>query len=72
MNEKALKTLQRIISLFDEAFRDLGDAPGMARVKANRFVNTWQGAIVLARAGEGLGHIGRVFRYLKEIVPLSC
>jgi hypothetical protein len=72
MKEKALKTLQRIISHFDEAFRDLGDAPGMARVKANLFVNTWQGAVVLARAGEGLEHIGRVFRYLKEIVPLSC
>ena len=40
----------------------------MARVKANLFVNTWQGAIVVARAGEGLEHIGRVFRYLKEIV----
>jgi hypothetical protein len=48
------------------------DAPGMARVRANLFVNTWQGAIVVARAGEGLEHIGRVFRYLKEIVPLSC
>ena len=72
MKEKALKTLQRITSLFDEAFRDLGDAPGMARVKANLFVNTWQGAIVVARAGEGLEHIGRAFRNLKEIVPLSC
>ena len=72
MKEKALKTLQRITTLFDEAFRDLGDALGMARVKANLFVNTWQGAIMVARAGEGLEHIGRVFRYLKEIVPLSC
>jgi len=53
-------------------FGDLGDAPGMARVKANLFVNTSQGAIVVARAGEGLGHIGKVLRYLKEIVPLSC
>jgi hypothetical protein len=26
---------------------------------------------VVARAGEGPEHIGRVFRYLKEIVPLS-
>jgi hypothetical protein len=26
----------------------------------------------VARAGEGLERIGRVFRYLKEIVPLSC
>ena len=73
MKEKAQReTLQRITSLLDEAFRDLGDAPGMARVKANLFVNTWQGAIMVARAGEGLEHIGRVFRYLKEIVPLSC
>jgi len=72
LKEKALKTPKRFTSLFDEAFRDLGDAPGMARVKANLFVNTWQGAIVVARAREGLEHIGRVFRYLKEIVPLSC
>jgi hypothetical protein len=62
---------QPITSLFDEAFRDSGDALGMARVKANLFVNTWQGAIVVARTGEWLEHIGRFFRYLKEIVPLS-
>ena len=71
MKEKALKTLQRITSLLDEAFQDLGETPGMARVKANLFVSAWQGAIVVARAGEGLEHIGRVFRYLKEIVHLS-
>ena len=71
MKEMVLKTLQRITTLFDEAFRDLG-MPGMARVKANLFVNTWQGAIVVARAGERPERIGRVFRYLKEIVPLSC
>jgi hypothetical protein len=44
----------------------------MARVKANLIVSAWQGAIVVARAGEGLEHIGRVFRCLKEIVPLAC
>jgi hypothetical protein len=44
----------------------------ISRVKANLFVNTGQGAIVIAPAGERLEHIGRVFRYLKEIVPLSC
>jgi hypothetical protein len=44
----------------------------LSKVKANLFVNTWQGAIVVARAGEGLEHIGRVFSYLKEIVSLSC
>ena len=58
MKEKALKTLQR--------------AAGIARMKANLFVNTWQGAIVVARAGERLEHVGRVFRYLNKIVPLSC
>ena len=42
----------------------------MARVKSILFVSAWQGAIVAARAGEGLEHIGKVFRYLKEIVPL--
>ena len=41
----------------------------MARVKANLFVNKWQGDIVVARAGEGLEHIGRVFRYLKRDRP---
>ncbi|HEY1904237.1 MAG TPA: hypothetical protein VGG56_17535 [Terracidiphilus sp.] len=56
----------------EDGFRDLGEAPGMARVEANLFVSAWQGAIVVARAGEGLEHIGRVFRYLQEIVPLSC
>ena len=69
MKEKALKTLQRITSLFDEAFRDLGGAAGMARMKANLFVNTWQGAIVVARSGEGLEHIGRVLRYLQRDRP---
>lgn len=72
MKEKALKTIQRTTSLFDQAFRDLGETPAIARVKANLIVNAWQGAIVVARAGEGLEHIGKVFRYLKAIVPLSC
>jgi hypothetical protein len=55
MKEKALKILRRITSLFDEAFRDLGVAPGMTRVKANLFVSAWQGAIVVARAGRRAG-----------------
>jgi len=44
----------------------------MSHPKEAAKLNTWQVAIVVARAGEGLEHIGRVFRYLKEIVPLSC
>jgi hypothetical protein len=72
MKEKALKTLQRITAFLTRHFGIWETRSGMARVKANLFVNTWQGAIVVARAGEGLEHIGRVIRYLKEIVPLSC
>ena len=55
MKEKALKILKRITSLFDEAFLDLGEAPGMARVKAKLFVSAWQGAIVVARGGRRAG-----------------
>ena len=72
MKERALKFLQRTTSLFEKAFRDLGEPPMIARAKANLFVNSWQGAIVIARAGEGLGHLRRVFRDLKEIANLSC
>ena len=72
MKEKALKLLQRTTSLFEKAFRDLGEPPVIARAKANLFVNSWQGAIVIARAGEGLGHLRKVFRDLKEIANLPC
>ena len=69
MKEKALKTLQRITAFFTRRFGIWETRSGMARVKADFFVNPWQGAIV---AGEGLEYIGRVVRYLKEIVPPSC
>ena len=46
--------------------------PMIARVKANLLFNSWQGAVVIARAGEGLEHLRKVFRNLKEIVLLSC
>jgi len=59
-------------SLFDRAFRELGEPPATARMKANLSVNAWQGAIVVARAGGGLEHIGRVFRDLKGMVDLTC
>jgi AcrR family transcriptional regulator len=72
MKDKALQILQRTTSLFEKAFSDLGEPPEIAQAKANLFVNSWQGAIVVARAGEGLEHIRKVFRYLKEIVNLSC
>ena len=71
MKENAFKLLQRIISLFETTFRDLGEPPAIALAKANLFVNLSQGAIVVARAGGGLEHLRKVFRDLKEIVDLS-
>jgi len=71
MKENAFKLLQRIISLFETTFRDLGESPAIAQAKANLFVNSWQGAIVVARAGGGLKHLRKVFRDLKEMVDLS-
>ena len=72
MKQRALKFLQRTTSLIEKAFRDLGESPVIARVKANLVVNSWQGAIVIARAGEGLEHVRKVFRDLKEIANQSC
>jgi hypothetical protein len=56
--------------LFETTFRDLGEPPAIALAKANLFVNSWQGSIVVARAG-GLEHLRKVFRDLKEVVDLS-
>jgi hypothetical protein len=41
--------------------------PATARMKANLFVNAWQGATVVARAGGRLEHIGRVLLTLQSI-----
>jgi hypothetical protein len=49
----------------------LGEPPAIALAKANLFVNSWQGAIVVARAGGGLEHLRKVFRNLKEVIDLS-
>jgi TetR/AcrR family transcriptional repressor of nem operon len=72
MKAKARQILQRSTGLLEKALSDLGNPPAIARAKANLFVNSWQGAIVVARAGEGLEHIRKVFRFLKDIVNLSC
>jgi TetR/AcrR family transcriptional regulator, transcriptional repressor for nem operon len=72
MKQRALKFLQRTRGLFEKAFRDSGESPAIARMKANLLVNAWQGSIVVARAGGGLEHIGKVFRDLKAMVGLSC
>jgi TetR/AcrR family transcriptional repressor of nem operon len=71
MKKEAFKLLQRIASLLETTFRDLGQPPAIAQAKADLFVNSWQGAIVVARAGGGLKHLRKVFRDLKEMVDLS-
>ena len=71
MKEKAFKLLQRITSLFETTFRDLGEPPAIALAKANLLVNSWQEAIVVARAGDRLEHFRKVLRDLKEMVDLS-
>ena len=71
MREQALKILQKTARLFENAFCDLGQTPALARANTHVFVSSWQGAVVIARSGEGLKYVGRVFRSLKEIVKLS-
>jgi TetR/AcrR family transcriptional regulator, transcriptional repressor for nem operon len=72
MKEQALKLLQRTTALFEKAFRDMKEPTPIARAKANLFINAWQGAVVVARAGDGLEHVRKSFRYLKNIVDLTC
>jgi TetR/AcrR family transcriptional repressor of nem operon len=72
MKEQSLEFLQRTTGLFERAFRDMQHPAALARAKASLFVNSWQGAVVIARAGDGLEHIRRSFRYLKDIVDLTC
>ncbi len=71
MKQKAVKFLQRTTGLIEKALRDLGEPAVITRVKASLIVNSWQGAIVVARAGGGLEHLRKVFRDLKEMVDLS-
>jgi hypothetical protein len=71
MKEKAFKLLQRITSLFETTFRDLGEPPAIALAKANLFVNSWQGGHSGRSRGGGLEHLRKVFRDLKEMVDLS-
>ena len=71
MKDQALRFLQRTTALFEKTFRDKQEPAALARAKASLFVNAWQGAVVMARAGGGLEHIRRSFRYLKDIVDLT-
>jgi hypothetical protein len=72
VKEQAFNLLQRTTALFEKAFRDMQQPAALARAKASLFENAWQGAVVVARAGDGLEHIRRTFRHLKDIVDLAC
>lgn len=71
VREQAHQALQETIKLFEMAFRDMKQSPALARAKAHLFVSAWQGAVVIARSGEGLKHIDRVFESLKRMIDLS-
>lgn len=66
---RAQQALQETAGWFEKAFRDLGQSPASARAGAQVFVSAWQGAVVVARSGDGLGHVSRVFRALKRLAP---
>jgi len=72
VKEQSLKYLERVNALFERAFRDLNQSPSVARTRAALFVNAWQGAVVIARAGAGLHHVRKVFRFLKDSVESGC
>lgn len=67
MRAKAFEYLKETEGLFKAAFLELGDPPFLARSKAVVFVNAWQGAVVMARAGGGIEHIQQVFSSLRSI-----
>ena len=67
----ALEALQKTARLFGKGFRDLGQCPALAKAKPHIFVRAWQGALVVARSGEGPKHIDRAFRSLKGITLIS-
>ena len=67
MRAQAFSYLEETENLFEAAFRDMGDSPSLSRAKAIVFVNTWQGAVVGARAGGGLRYIEKVFSNLQKI-----
>jgi TetR/AcrR family transcriptional repressor of nem operon len=72
VKEQSLEFLDRVTALFEKAFADLKESPSAARAKASLFVNAWQGAVVIARAGAGLEHVHKVFGLLKESVEPGC
>lgn len=66
VKQSSLKFLTRVTLLLQQTFRELKMSPSASRAKASLFVNAWQGAVVITRAGAGLEHVYKVFRLLKE------
>lgn len=58
---EAASFLEETEAAFEKAFRDLGHSPAAARAKAVVYVSSWQGAVVIARAGRGIACIREVF-----------
>jgi AcrR family transcriptional regulator len=71
MKERSIQFLNRAATLFERAFREMRDPPAIAKAKAALFVNSWQGCVVVARAGGGLRHVKSVFRSLKILAQYS-
>lgn len=71
MQQEALALLRKSETLFMQAFLDLLDSPNLARTKATIFVSSWQGAVVVSRAGKGIGYIREVFSSLNAIALLQ-
>jgi AcrR family transcriptional regulator len=67
MKKRSVQFLNRTATLFERAFTDMRDPPAIAKAKAALFVNSWQGSVVVAKAGGGLRHVKSVFRSLKTL-----
>lgn len=72
MRKGAFALLKETEDLFEKAFLDLMYTPSLARAKAIVFVSSWQGAVVVARAGGGIQHIEKVFRSLRSTLKLGA
>jgi AcrR family transcriptional regulator len=71
MRLEAFAVLKSTERLFEKAFIELMVPSPLARSKAITFVSSWQGAIVVARAGGGIQHIEKVFRSLRSMTKLG-
>ena len=63
--------LEETEALFRKAFLDFGYASAPAQRKATIYVSSWQGAVVVARAGRGIAYIREVFDSLCCLARLN-